>query len=121
MLKAGAIPASTAPNPLRPCSHSVHAESWKVMAKEPMSLVASSESYSSRESPGATGQSVCWAENRIRRQGISEAGGKGVGKLPGFQAAGAGCSEGAVSGGNSGKGLDTECIWKMDFTAFPKD
>ena len=44
-----------------------------------------------------------------------------MGKLPGFQAAGAGCSEGAVSGGNSGKGHGTECIWKMDFTAFPKD
>ena len=44
-----------------------------------------------------------------------------MGKLPGFQAAGAGCSDGAVSGGNSGKGLDTECIWRMDFTAFPKD
>ncbi|XP_036923129.1 HLA class I histocompatibility antigen, A alpha chain-like [Sturnira hondurensis] len=31
------------------------AESWKVMAKEPMSLVASSESSFSRESPRATG------------------------------------------------------------------
>ena len=70
---------------------------------------------------GPQGQSVCWAENRIRREGTSKVGGKGVGKLPGFQAAGAGCSEGAVSGGNSGKGLDTECISKMDFTAFPKD
>lgn len=26
-----------------------------------------------------------------------------------------------MSGGNNGKGLDTECIWKMDFTAFPED